>query len=92
MQLIGKKKCWKSKERKEKFDFSILSDGWTNDKNCTIIKFLVSRKNNKISGFGSNKFKTAESLALMLEQVFVVARIENLVQKNPHLVFRTLEA
>ncbi|XP_059063100.1 uncharacterized protein LOC131079406 isoform X2 [Cryptomeria japonica] len=62
---------------------TILSDGWTNGKNRTIINFLVACKDNVVflkSVDASNKVKNAETLARMLEHVVMEVGVENVVQ------------
>ncbi|XP_059072618.1 uncharacterized protein LOC131873634 [Cryptomeria japonica] len=62
---------------------TILSDGWTDGKNRTIINFLVACKDNVVflkSVHASNKVKNAETLAGMLEHVIMEVGVENVVQ------------
>ncbi|XP_059077416.1 uncharacterized protein LOC131876340 [Cryptomeria japonica] len=62
---------------------TILSDGWTDGKNRTIINFLVACKDNVVflkSVDASNKVKNAETLAGMLERVIMEVGVENVVQ------------
>jgi hypothetical protein len=71
------------KKEWRKFGCTILSDGWTDGKNRTIINFLVACKNNVVfwkSVDASNKIKNAQTLALMLENVIMEVGIENVVQ------------
>ncbi|XP_059063173.1 uncharacterized protein LOC131856039 [Cryptomeria japonica] len=66
-----------------KYGCTILSDGWTNGKNRTIINFLVACKDNVVflkSVDASSKVKNAETLAGMLEHIVMEVGVENVVQ------------
>ncbi|XP_057848901.2 uncharacterized protein LOC131059859 [Cryptomeria japonica] len=65
------------------YGYTILSDGWTDGKNCTIINFLVACKDNVVflkSVDASNKVKNVETFARMLERVVMEVGVENMVQ------------
>ncbi|XP_057858906.2 uncharacterized protein LOC131067771 [Cryptomeria japonica] len=62
---------------------TIVSNGWTDGKNHTIINFLVACKENVVflkSVDASSKVKNAETLAGMLEHVVMKVGVENVVQ------------
>ncbi|XP_057831727.1 uncharacterized protein LOC131042462 isoform X1 [Cryptomeria japonica] len=66
-----------------KYGCTILSDGWTDGKNRTIINFLVACKDNVVflkSVDASSNVKNVETLAGMLEQVVMEVGVKNVVQ------------
>lgn len=71
------------KQQWQKYGCSILSDGWTDGRNRTLINFIVV--SNGVMVFlksidASNIVKNAENLSLMLEEVVLEVGIENVVQ------------
>jgi hypothetical protein len=67
----------------KQYGCTILSDGWMNGRNRTIINFLVSCKDQVVflkSWDASDKIKTAETLARMLENIVMEVGAENVVQ------------
>lgn len=71
------------REEWKNYGCTILSDGWTDGKNRTIINFLVSCKNEVVflkSVDASSIVKNAENLARMLEKVCMEVGLENVVQ------------
>ena len=79
----GKEVVEEQKLQWKQFGCTILSDGWTDGRNRTIINFLVSCKDQVVflkSLDASNKIKTVETLALMLENVVMEVGAENVAQ------------
>ncbi|XP_059063028.1 uncharacterized protein LOC131855994 [Cryptomeria japonica] len=71
------------KQQWQKYGCSILSDGWTDGRNRTLINSIVV--SNGVMVFlksidASNIVKNAENLRLMLEEVVLEVGIENVVQ------------
>ena len=67
----------------KQYGCTILSDGWTDGRNRTIINFLVSCKDQVIflkSLDASDKIKMAKTLARMLENIVIEFGAENVVQ------------
>ncbi|KAH9328227.1 hypothetical protein KI387_000335, partial [Taxus chinensis] len=64
--LEDQKKQW------QKYGCTILSDGWTDGRNCTLINFLAASNGEMVflkSIDTSNIVKNAENLSVMLEKI-----------------------
>ena len=79
----GKDVVEEQKLQWKQYGCTILSDGWIDGRNRTIINFLVSCKDQVAflkSLNASDKLKTTVTLALMLNQDLMEVEVNNIVQ------------